>query len=418
MVSGKPPRRSKSPDDPVTIELTAEETARTTETEAAAGSGANETVAPAEGAVDPDRTADTAVEPAPVDVAPAEPEAQTIAPDSGSETEPSSAQEPSANTTPPTVSPSTSALIASGIFGGLVALTLAGSMQYAGVIPGIGPQKEASAPAIDNAELETLKADVARLAAAPAAQAADPELVERIAALEAKTTETSATPSVDPSVIEELRTQLAGAEQSITALRDQIASNAQALDQSQARLTEAERKIEEPRSDVEMARAIALAGLKTAIDRGGPFLSELDALKSVSPEDPAIAPLSRMASAGLPSRSDLSRDFSQISNDILTAINQPEAGEGWTGRLIASAQSLVKVRPVGNVEGETPEAIVARVENKLQNGDLKGASLEWETLPEAGKTASADFGQSLKNRIEAEDLVAGALSKTVAGNGG
>jgi hypothetical protein len=39
-------------------------------------------------------------------------------------------------------------------------------------------------------------------------------------------------------------------------------------------------------------------------------------------------------------------------------------------------------------------------------------------LPEAGKTASAEFGQALKNRIEAEELVAGALSKTVAGNGG
>ncbi len=419
MVSGKPPRRSKSPDDPVTIELTAEETARTTETEAAAGVGTEETAAPAESAVDPDRTADSSVEPAPVDVTPSEPEAQPIAPDSSSATEPSSARQPSGTTTPPTVSPATSALIASGIFGGLIALTLAGSMQYAGVIPGIGPKQQVAAPAtIDNTELEALKSDVARLASAPAAQGTDPALVERIAALEAKASDAQSAPAVDPAIIEELRTQLAGAEQSITALRDQIATNAQALNESQTRLSEAERKIEEPRSDVEMARAIALAGLKTAIDRGGPFLSELDALKSVSPEDPAIAPLSRMASAGLPSRSDLSRDFSKISNDILTAIHQPEAGEGWTGRLIASAQSLVKVRPVGNVEGETPEAIVARVENKLQNGDLKGASLEWETLPEAGKTASADFAQSLKNRIEAEDLVAGALSKTVAGNGG
>ncbi|RKE80124.1 mitofilin family membrane protein [Rhizobium sp. AG855] len=418
MVSGKPPRRSKSPDDPVTIELTAEETARTTETEAAVGVGTDETAAPVQGAVDPDPLTDSSVEPTPVDVPPAELEAQTIAPESGTTTEPSSAGEPSASKTPPTVSPSTSALIASGIFGGLVALALAGSMQYAGVIPGIGPQQQATAPTIDNAELETLKADIARLTSAPEARATDPALVERIAALEAKANDTQSAPSVDPAVVEELRTQLAGAEQSITALRDQIASNAQALNESQTRLTEAERKIEEPRSDVEMARAIALAGLKTAIDRGGPFLSELDALKSVSPEDPAIAPLSRMASAGLPSRSDLSRDFSQISDDILTAINQPEVGEGWTDRLIASAKSLVKVRPVGNVEGETPEAIVARVENKLQNGDLKGASLEWETLPEAGKTASADFAQSLKNRIEAEDLVAGALSKTVAGNGG
>jgi hypothetical protein len=421
MVSGKPPRRSKSPDDPVTIELTAEETARASEAHEASENGATDAAATVESpslpeaALPEDRLPDATVEPAPDAV-----QTEALTSDETTATGHATSAETAPGSPAPTVSPATSALIASGIFGGLVALALAGSMQYAGVIPGIGPQQQAAAttPAMDSTELEALKAEVARLASTPAAQATDPALVERITALEAKASDTVSAPSVDPAIIEELRTQLSGAEQSITALRDQIASNAEVLNQSQARLTEAERKIEEPRSDVEMARAIALAGLKTAIDRGGPFLSELDALKSVSPEDSAIAPLSRMASAGLLSRSDLSRDFSKISNDILTAINQPEVGEGWTDRLLASAKSLVKVRPVGNVEGETPEAIVARVENKLQNGDLKGASLEWETLPEAGKTASAEFGQALKNRIEAEELVAGALSKTVAGNGG
>jgi hypothetical protein len=417
MVSGKPPRRSKSPDDPVTIELTAEETAKPVEPDATTdGAETAGTGSTADGPVHGDRPVEASSEFVAVEENRTEPETTTAS--SNDSSAPQTSGETSSAGTSHTVSPSTSALIASGIFGGLVALALAGSMQYAGVIPGIGPQQQAAAPAAASAELETLKADVARLASTPAAQATDPDLVARIAALEAKANDSQSAASVDPAIVEELRTQLASAEQSITALRDQIASNAQALNESQTRLTEAERKIEEPRSDVEMARAIALAGLKTAIDRGGPFLSELDALKSVSPEDPAIAPLSRMASAGLLSRSDLSRDFSKISNDILTAINQPEVGEGWTDRLIASAKSLVKVRPVGNVEGETPEAIVARVENKLQNGDLKGASLEWETLPEAGKTASADFAQALKNRIEAEELVAGALSKTVAGNGG
>lgn len=416
MVSGKPPRRSKSPDDPVTIELTAEETTRATEPVSATATSDN--AAPAKDAVDPDRSTQAPTETTESEATAAAPEAATAASDSDAGTEPSRDRGASATPTPPTVSPGTSALIASGIFGGLVALALAGSMQYAGVIPGIGPQKDSVAPAIDTAELEALKAEVDSLKSAPASQETDPALAERIAALEAKASVAQSTPGADPAILEQLRTQLAAAEQSIAALRNQIASNAEALDQSQARLAEAERKIDEPRSDVEMARAIALAGLKTAIDRGGPFLSELDALKSVSPEDPAIAPLSRMASAGLSSRSDLLRDFSQVSNDILAAVNQQDVGEGWTDRLLASARSLVKVRPVGNVEGETPEAIVARVENKLQNGDLKGASLEWETLPEAGKAASADFAQSLKNRIEAEELVAGALSKTVAGNGG
>lgn len=327
-------------------------------------------------------------------------------------------EEPASAPQPVRQSPATSTLVASGIFGGLVALALAGSMQYAGIVPGLGPDQQAQAPAIDTAELDALKAEVANLAARPAAEGTDPALAERVSALEESVANATSAPTADAAAVEALKTQLAGAEQAIQSLRAEIASNKQALEQSTTRLDEAERKLEEPRSDVEMARAIALSGLKTAIDRGGPFLSELDALKSVSPEDPAVAALTPLASNGVPSRSDLSRDFNQVADDILSAIKQPEAGEGWTDRLLASARSLVKVRPVGNVEGETPEAIVARVENKLQNGDLKGAALEWETLPEAGKQASSDFATKLKNRIEAEERVSSALSQTVAGNGG
>ena len=424
MVSGKPPRRSKAPEDPVTIDLTAQEAKKAEENgspEASESDPASPSPAAAEtSSAVPlnEQQTDTAADRwAPK---PDETEAATTPPFDEQETSADTARTEEAAPTPQPVrqSPATSTLVASGIFGGLVALALAGSMQYAGIVPGLGPDQQAQAPAIDAAELDALKAEVADLAARPAAEGTDPALAERVSALEESVANATSAPTADAAAVEALKTQLTGAEQAIQSLRAEIASNKQALEQSTTRLDEAERKLEEPRSDVEMARAIALSGLKTAIDRGGPFLSELDALKSVSPEDPAVAALTPLASNGVPSRSDLVRDFNQGADDILSAINQPEAGEGWTDRLLASARSLVKVRPVGNVEGETPEAIVARVENKLQNGDLKGAALEWETLPEAGKQASSDFATKLKNRIEAEERVASALSQTVAGNGG
>ncbi len=419
MVSGKPPRRSKATDDPVTIDVTAEETKASGDAEPA---DAAQSDAPHPSPVTDEAAANaTAASDSPGD--PWVPASETLkASTPGDEKDASVDTKPKTETPPAREpvrqSPPTSTLVASGIFGGLVALALAGSMQYAGIVPGLGPEQTAQAPAIDSAELDALKVEIARLAAQPAAPATDPALAERITALETSVANAGSTPAADAAAVEALKTQLVAAEQAIESLRAEIASNKQALDQSTTRLTEAERKLEEPRSDVEMARAIALAGLKTAIDRGGPFLSELDALKSVSPDDPAIATLTPLASAGVPSRSDLARGFNQVAEDILAAINQPATGEGWTDRLLAGARSLVKVRPVGNVEGETPEAIVARVENKLQNGDLKGAALEWDTLPEAGKQASSDFATTLKNRIEAEERVAAALSQTVAGNGG
>ena len=86
-------------------------------------------------------------------------------------------------------------------------------------------------------------------------------------------------------------------------------------------------------------------------------------------------------------------------------------------RLAASAMSVVKVRPVGNVEGEGPDAIVARMEVKLQNGDLKGAALEWESLPEAARKASEAFKTKLDARIRVEELVGSTLNRAVSGAG-
>ncbi|MGO8484637.1 hypothetical protein AB9F39_35690, partial [Rhizobium leguminosarum] len=70
-----------------------------------------------------------------------------------------------------------------------------------------------------------------------------------------------------------------------------------------------------------------------------------------------------------------------------------------------------------NIEGESVEAIAARMEEKVKNGYLPGASAEWNSLPSLGKQASAAFKQSLEARIRVEELVCGALSKAVSGTG-
>ena len=78
--------------------------------------------------------------------------------------------------------------------------------------------------------------------------------------------------------------KLAQNEEALATLRNAVAGNSQALSDSERRLAEAEKKIEEPRTDVQMARAIAVTALKSAIDRGGPYLAELDALASIAPD--------------------------------------------------------------------------------------------------------------------------------------
>lgn len=296
----------------------------------------------------------------------------------------------------------TSGLIAAGIVGGLIALAAAGSMQYAGLLPSSNSGRAGSD------EIAALKTDITglrqQLANAPAADTS--ALEQRIATLEGAKGEA---PQVD------------GLSEKVTALEAALQSERSAQASATAeltrRLTDAETKINEPRDDIEVARAIASAALKAAIDRGGPFLTELDTLSKVTPDDPAIASLQSFAATGVPSRSELMQKFPDVANAMLSAINQPDPNQGIMERLTESAFSLVKVRPVGNIEGETPDAMIARMENKLRNGDLQGAALEWNGLPEAAKTASADYKKSLDARIEVENLVGGTLNRAITSTG-
>ena len=112
--------------------------------------------------------------------------------------------------------------------------------------------------------------------------------------------------------------------------------------------------------------------------------------------------------------SQLAEPFSALSADMLEAAQQPDQDQGIAGRLMSSAMSVVKVRRTGDAEGDTAEAIVARMENALQGENLQAAASEWETLPQEAKAASQDFKQALDARIAIDALLGDTLTRAVS----
>lgn len=306
--------------------------------------------------------------------------------------------------------------LAAGILGGLIALLGAGSLQYGGYLPSLAPERgDDGAVATLSNEVAALKTRVSEVSTPPAVDLQP--LEARLAALEeARPAEAAA---ADPESVTRLEGEVGRLSTELAALREAIARTTEAVSATESQLSDriaaAEEKLEEPRGDIEMARAVAASALKTAINRGGPYLAELEALASVAPDDPAIAGLREHAAVGVASRSDLVRDFNGTADRILDAVHQPEGEQGILNRLMASAASAIRVRPVGSVEGDTPEAIVARIETKLQNGDFKGAQIEWQTLPEKGQAAAADYKRALDQRVAVEALIGGVVSGALAG---
>ncbi len=430
-----PPRRSKSDQEPVTIDLEAnaapEDDTKTVDAAAEGEAVVDDAAEIRSGEADETVRADI---PEPTDIqesdigisedtrssASDEEDARAEAAAAVFAEEPTSAAEQPAG--PIHAEPrrtSNSGALAAGILGGLITLLGAGGLQYAGFVPALGPG--GGETAVEQSLASDVEAIKAQLAAAPSSSASVDlgPLEARIAELEKKTGETGNGATADVSGLDAQIANLTGEIATLkSALADAQQSTEAAKSELSTRIEAAEKKIDEPASDVQLARAVAVTALKTAIDRGGPFLAELDALKSIAATDPAVTGLAGDAALGVSPRADLVREFPGVADAMLEATQHSDPNQGIFSRLMDSASSAIRIRPVGSVEGDGPEAVVARIEDKLTNGDLKGASLEWQALPEPAKTAGADFKTRLDQRIRVEGLIDAAVAGAMTANQG
>lgn len=152
------------------------------------------------------------------------------------------------------------------------------------------------------------------------------------------------------------------------------------------------------------AGALAVTALQKAADAGDPYGPELQTLQPLLQEPADLGVLESHAATGVPDLAALRAEFAAATDAILAAGEPRE--QGIAGSLLASARSLVRVRPTGQVEGEGRGPTVARIEAALEDGDLNAAEKDWESLDEAAKAASSEFGDSLKTRIAVNEAMA------------
>lgn len=324
--------------------------------------------------------------------------------------------------------------LAAGVIGGVVALVGAGVLQAAGLLGSSDPASNSEIAALKSevaalkanpgtdataqlaAALDQVKADVAALKEAPSAAGDETQvkaLSDKIAQLDtalATMRNESGAAAVDlgplNSKVTTLETQMQSAEQAASALEGRLA----AVEQQASQLSG---KVEAQALQPKIALAIAASALKAALDRGAPFVAELETFAAVRPDAPQIATLRAHAEKGIPTRVDITAGMADAANAMVSAATPVDPDQGIFQRLLTSAESLVKVRPIGAVEGKGVPETVARIEVAVNQGDYAKALSEYDTLPETAKAAGADFAGKLKARQDAEaavnELVSGAM---------
>ena len=257
--------------------------------------------------------------------------------------------------------------------------------------------------------LQKLEAQQAQSAAAPA-PVADPALASRIAAVETKLRSLDETvaalrqrsdsaAAANAAALNELTQKLARADppaaQPSEASNEASGANAAAIAALTGRLDalEGDAKTTDTKlaaaaadhdaltSDDHAVRiAVIAAALSAAVERGHPFVAELKAAQAQATDAGVLAPLESFAATGVPNVNVLVRELTSLEPALLQAARVPVEG-GFMDKLQANAERLVRIRPIEEVPGDDPAAVIARVEIKAMRGDVPGALTELGNLP-------------------------------------
>jgi hypothetical protein len=216
--------------------------------------------------------------------------------------------------------------------------------------------------------------------AAQAAQAQQRAAAAEKAASELRASVTSAAknPTIDPARLEAVQKRVAALEASVAAAHAQIAKTA--VVDSAARL------------------ALSAAALRDAVESGAPYAAELKQAKSLGADAKALAPLATFADSGVPGKTALAHELTDLMPALLEAAGAQKAPSGFLARLQANAGRLVRIRPVNAPSGDRPADVLARIEVEAAQADIAEALADLDKLPAAARQPAQGWIAKVKAR--------------------
>jgi hypothetical protein len=148
------------------------------------------------------------------------------------------------------------------------------------------------------------------------------------------------------------------------------------------------------------AAALAVSAVVEAAQGTGPFAEELASLRAVSPPSPELESLARLAQTGAPSRTALAASFPDYAARAASAARAPGDKAGLGDRIVYELSRIVTLRRVGDVPGDGVDAILARAERQVEDGDLDRSLRTLDRLPAGARDAMAPWRGRAERRAE------------------
>lgn len=158
---------------------------------------------------------------------------------------------------------------------------------------------------------------------------------------------------------------------------------------------------------------LVVSGLETAFAAGRPYATELESLKTILPDLAVPVPIEAFASTGLSRPDDLARRFAAAVPSILAGRTHTTTGD-WGRDALEWTKALLALRPVGEIEADTPEAVVSRLEAAIGRRDFVAATALVQQLPEAMQFAAEPLASEVAALAEAETFIAALRAQALA----
>ncbi|USQ95905.1 COG4223 family protein [Caulobacter sp. RL271] len=161
--------------------------------------------------------------------------------------------------------------------------------------------------------------------------------------------------------------------------------------------------------------ALAVSALAETADTSRPFAPELAGLQRVLPPSPDLRALEALSERGAPTRAGLAVQFVNLAGRAASAARDPGPEADLFSRIRYALSRIVSIRHVGSTTGSTPDAMLARAQALLDDGDVEGAVLALDLLPDTAREVLAPWFNAANRRIEIDRHIAAIRADALAG---
>ncbi len=213
--------------------------------------------------------------------------------------------------------------------------------------------------------------------------------------------------------IAELRTQLTALDQRVVATDSAISGLKGDVSATQTAISTQNQTLGGADIGPAVRLPLMVSGLETAIANGRPFAAELTGLKALLPDLAVPGPVEAAAAEGLPRPDVVVAQFTAAVPNVLAgraAVSTGDMGED----ALEWMKGLLALRPVGEVAGDAPEAIVSRLEAAVGRHDFKAAAELLAQLPPAMQAGAGPSGGDITKLAAAEGFVAELRNRALA----